>query len=259
MYIDRNELIDKNPSMLESKREKQAGRTKQKSWGLFIIVIVVVCLAGIAVFARSLKDGSNTMSQAYETAKSQTMNDLKERFYSLGFARGEENYHVSNVATISIESIKETSQLEVLQVSDIEFVISDETTNDEGITAVLEVPGTGIYTVNLEQAEYVVDKERCYVLVRVPEPELTECKIDYGGVNKLLFKNNMFNDSVKVGEDEARRMLSEAYLLIKKEFASNPRYYSSARDSAENLIINMVKELNPNVDSLIVEVEFYSN
>ena len=29
MYIDRNELIDKNPSMLESKREKQAGRNKK--------------------------------------------------------------------------------------------------------------------------------------------------------------------------------------------------------------------------------------
>ncbi len=54
----------------------------------------------------------------------------------------------------------------------------------------------------------------------------------------------------------ARNMLNNGCLLIKKEFESNSRYFSSAKDSAENLIVNMIKELNPGVDDLVVQVEF---
>ena len=261
MYVDRNEMIDKDPSRLENKRRNKdikikAARNMAKANIPLLLLLCCAVFFGVYTIVKALGIGTNSVSMAYETARDQALSEMSEKFHQMGYDKGETEYHVSNKATLSVETIKETAKLEVLQVSDIEFIAVDEDENNANITAVLEVPGTGIYTVDLEAAEFVVDKNRSYVLVRVQQPELSECKINYGGVNKLYFENDLFNDSISVGEDLAREMLKDAYLRIHNEFASNARYYSNAQTSAENLIRNMVKELNPTVEGLIVDVEF---
>ena len=60
----------------------------------------------------------------------------------------------------------------------------------------------------------------------------------------------------KVGEDIAQSLINEAYVLMKKEFDSNARYYDNAEKSAKRLIENIVKGLNNNVENLQVDVEF---
>ena len=153
--------------------------------------------------------------------------------------------------------MKETANLEVLNVSDTEYIVSEDKDNGKGITSWLEVPGQGTYIVNLQAAEFIVDNEREYVLVRAPYPEITNISIDYGNVKKLLFKNNIFDDSYSVGEDLARAQLNSADLLIKKEFASNQHFYLSAQDAAVSSIQCLVKQLNPKLPDLTVDVEFY--
>ena len=95
------------------------------------------------------------------------------------------------------------------------------------------------------------------MLVRVPDPELTNISIDYANVRKLLFENDIFNDSHKAGEDLASQQLRSADSLIKKEFTSNQHFYLSAQKATINTIQCLVKQLNPEVADLTVDVEFY--
>lgn len=81
-------------------------------------------------------------------------------------------------------------------------------------------------------------------------------QVRYSEVEMMCFKNNAFDDSVKVGEDIAQSLINEAYVLMQKEFDSNARYYDSAEKSAKRLIENIVKGLNNNVENLQVDVEF---
>lgn len=227
-----------------------------KIWiGMGVIFLASVIL--IVVFLISaLKKGVNAFQDTYKQVESQVKEEKKEEFYQKGYQAAEKENHVSNRAGISVENIKETANLEVLEVRDVEFVFQGADENDKNITVWLEVPGTGVFTVDLQASEFIVDNKRNYVLVRVPKIELSECKVDYANVNKLRFKNDIFNDSIAVGEDIAQEMLKDGYLLIQKEFLSNQWYYNSAESAAENLITNMIKEVNFDISDLQVEVEF---
>ena len=139
----------------------------------------------------------------------------------------------------------------------MEYIVEHALDNQNGITSWLEVPGRGTYVVDLQASEFIVDDERSYVKARAPYPELANISIDCVNVHKLFFKNDMLNDSLKIGEEMARRQLSSADLLIKKEFASNQRFYLSAQEVAVSSIECLVKQLNPQVENLLVDVEFY--
>ena len=76
-------------------------------------------------------------------------------------------------------------------------------------------------------------------------------------VKKILFKDDVFNGSYKQGEDLAKKQLGEADVLIKKEFASNQHFYLNAQKTAVSTIQCLVRQLNPGVEDLTVEVGFY--
>ena len=214
------------------------------------ILSLIISFAAFRIGVSALKKSYKT---TFEKEKEAAYNAQYEKY----FKQAEKAYHVSNRVNISIEGLKETANLEVLEVSDTEYIISDKEDNGNGITSWLEVPGQGTYIVNLQAAEFIVDNEREYVLVRAPYPEITNISIDYGNVKKLLFKNNIFNDSYSVGEDLARSQLNSADLLIKKEFASNQHFYLSAQEAAVSSIQCLVKQLNPKLPDMTVDVEFY--
>ena len=163
-----------------------------------------------------------------------------------------------NRVSIYIGNLQEEQKLEVLKVNDVEFIIENKEDNKENIISWLEVPGEGTFVVDLKAGEYIVDEERASVLVRVPYPELTNVKIDYANVQKILFQNDIFNDSIKIGEELAKNQLDKADALIRKEFASNENFYLNAQQAARHTIEGMVKQLNPDVSGLTVDVEFYN-
>ena len=76
-------------------------------------------------------------------------------------------------------------------------------------------------------------------------------------LKKLLFKNDVLNESYKVGEDLAQQQLQTADLLIKKEFASNQHYYLNAQEAASTTIKSLILQLNPGVENLTIDVEFF--
>ena len=233
--------------------------TKRKKTGVLICVVLILIMATTAIilFQDVIAKGADALfdsySAAYESEKEAAYQALYQKYYD----SAEAEYHVRNRATIHIGNITETAKLEVLKVSDVEFIVDDSNLFEGGITSWLEVPGEGTYVVDLKAAEFIVDNERAYVLVRVPYPELENVKIDYSNVNKILFKDDVFDGSYKQGEELAKKQLGEADLLIKKEFASNERFYLNAQEAAISTIRCLVLQLNPEVENLVVDVEFY--
>lgn len=245
---------------MATKTSSEKKKMKNLQWGIIaglICVCIIMAFVSVFLYNRAIRVGAEAVrdsySSAYKTEKDSTYKAIYDKFKSIA----EEKYHVSNRVTISIQEVKETAKLEVLKVSDVEFIIEGKQDNDNNITTWLEVPGDAAFIVDLAAGEYIVDDERQYVLIRLPYPELTNVSIDYANVKKLLFQNDMFNDSYSAGEDTAKKLLDKADLLIKKEFISNETFYLNAQDSARSTIINLVKQLNPKVTDIDVEVEFY--
>lgn len=65
----------------------------------------------------------------------------------------------------------------LLQADHVEYVIESKKDNDDGIEVWMEFYGDGIFTVDMKASEFIIDYDRQYVLVRVPRPELTNCRI----------------------------------------------------------------------------------
>ena len=222
----------------------------------FLLLTVIFLLVGGVFSSKAVAIGAEAAAAAYEEAELAAKQQQYNHFYSYTYERAFEDHKVSNNVNISIGEVRELAKLEVLKVGTVQYVPENSTDNDENITAWLEVPGFGVYTVDLMAGEYIVDNERNTVTVRVPEPVLENVTIDYSSVERLFFSNDIFNDSYRVGEELARKQLKQGYELIYKELRSDTTYYYSAVSSAEKLIKRLVLDLNKDVDGLVVEVEF---
>ena len=231
--------------------------TRRNYTPYLLALIIVLVTACYLIFSNSLKIGAESVRNHYITSFESENLATYNKVYSSFFDSGDRKYHVKNKVTIHIGNLEETKKLEVLRVSDVEYIIVNKDSNEDKIESWLEVPGTGVFTVDLHAGEFIIDSDRSYVLVRIPYPELENVGIDYRNVEKLLFEDDALNGSYSVGEDLARQQLGEAVLLIQKEFTSNQNYFLNAQNSAVNTIENLVKQLNPDVPDLIIEVEFF--
>lgn len=224
---------------------------------IYIVLIIVMFTITLLSWRGIVSGGIDALTDSYNAAYLSEYDSTYNQWYERFFQEAEAKYHVRNEVAISIGDIREIGLLEVLNVSDIEFIVQDKDRGNGNITSWLEVPGEGTYVVNLQEAEFIIDNERMHVIVRVPEPELTNVRILYGKVEKILFKDDMFNGSYREGEELAMKQLNEADLLIKKEFAMNQNYYISAQNAARSTIECLVYKMNPGIDNLTVDVEFY--
>lgn len=225
------------------------------------IVVSVVCVLMLFVSAgvlfSAIKHGGTVMAETYKDVCEEEREAVYQEQYEIYRAAGEERHHVSNRVSIYVGNLQEEQRLEVLKVSDVEFIIENREDNSYNIVSWLEVPGEGTFVVDLKAGEYIIDEERANVLVRVPYPELDNVCIDYANVRKILFKNDIFNESYKIGEELAGQQLARADMLLKKEFTSNQNYYINAQETAKHTIEALIRQLNPEVPNLTVDVEFY--
>ena len=249
----KKERAEKKPFFRRETEEKKSG----KATVIAAALIAVMVLAGIFLLKSVIDSGASALMDSYRESYESEKNTVFQSWYDRFFNKAEKEYHVSNRVAISIGEVRETAKLEVLKVSDTEYIIEQKDDNGSGITAWLEVPGEGTFVVDLQNAEFIIDDERAHVLVKAPKPELTNIAIDYANVEKLFFRNDGFNDSIRIGEDLARKQLSEADLLIKKEFMSNQHFYQSAQNAGRSAIEYLVRQFNPDLPDLTVEVEYF--
>lgn len=228
------------------------------NWIFYIGAILLLLLAlGVCVFG--FQNGSKAVKKAFDAEKAAAEESVYHSYYEKGFDAGENNYHVSNRAVISLGDIRETAVLEVLSVSDIAYLTQNPSGENKNILSWLEVPGTGVYTVNLAVGEFLVDDERSAVYVRLPKPELlpANISIDHANVKTLLFKANKFQTSIADGERLAAQQLNEARTRIAEDIGGNLQYYEYAERSARTLLENLIRAVNSGIEDLTVEIEFY--
>lgn len=234
-----------------NKKEKTTVSKKRKKIRIaliFWIVIGIVAAAGLVSYG--LNVGVVAAKSAFSDSLEQQREETYQTFYERSFDIAEEKYHVANRVTISVEDVREEAELEVLQVSDIEYVYN------EGNTKIwTAVKGHGVYTVDLSLGEFVVDNARQYVLARVPAPRLGSAGLDYEYEN-YLFEDGIFNGSTKEGIDLARNDLRTAQNQLQVKLSSTQIYYENAQRSAEEMIRNLVKNCNPDAARLVIDVEF---
>jgi len=218
------------------------------------VLILTIPVIGGLVLTNTIRSGGEFAKEAYENAKNKAKDEAYSKFYNTAFASAERKYHVSNSYTIDVESLREEADLEVLCVSDVEYVIESKEDNKGNIEVWMEFFGDGVYIVDMKASEFIYDSDRQYVLVRIPGPELTNCRITKA--NKLFWKNGVFDKSYSVGTELAMEMRNEGYAKLNNYMKSNAQFYKSAKESATVVITDLVKGLNPNLSNLVVEVEF---
>lgn len=235
--------------------------------GALCLCAVLLCL-NVFFVLDTLKTGTNAAIDSFVTAKDESAEAVYQAFYDASYTAAERVHHVSNNISITIGDLQEEQRLEVLKVSEVTYETTPEKNReavlknifgafDKEATSWLEVPGSGVFTVNLQASEFIIDEERQYVLIRVPSPELTQFSIDYANVEVLLFeKGGAFKNSGKYGKDLAIEQLQSAELTIRQKLINNQNIYGRAKDSATNMLVTLVKQLNPKLPNLKVEVEF---
>ena len=225
--------------------------------------IIIVLTAGIIVtvvtsnvfLKKAVRRGIDAAEQTYVEAKDEAYKNTYQQYQNVGYSIAEANHHVSNSVLITVADIKKTAKLEVLRVQDVEYIIEKAEDNNYGIDAWLQVGGNGVFTVDLEAAQFLTNQERKSVIIKLPKPRLTNCKVD-GKSEPLLFKNQGLNETFKEGAELAKEQRKEAEARIKDEFMTNPIYMKSAKNSAESILKSWVKELNPDIPELTVEIIF---
>lgn len=260
-----NELPDK------SKRKKPEGLSrKQLTLGAIVASALLLCIC-VYMILDTFTFGAGAAIDSFSTAKDEAAEEVYQFFYDKSYDAAEKAHHVSNNVSISIGDLREEHKLEVLKVSDVAYETPDPKDQswledlianitgifDAEVISWLEVPGNGVFTVNLQAGEFIIDEERQYVLIRVPSPELTEFSIDYENVELLLFEEGgAFKNSAKYGVDKAVEQLQSAELTMMQNVNNNQEFYKRARESTEKMLVNLVKQLNPQLPDLSVKIEF---
>ena len=117
--------------------------------------------------------------------------------------------------------------------------------------------GIGIFTVSLQNADFILDEQRKSVLVRVPSPVMERVLIQQDEDDVLYTSDaGLFNNASDTGQQLVLSLTQKAQQDMTAKARSNPEYYAQAKASAEKTITQLIKNLNPDLPDLIVEVEF---
>ncbi len=225
-----------------------------KSLVVLFVVAAVLVLGCIGMFLSTVSTGAAAMAESYQKNYEAEKAKTYQEWYQAAFDQAEEKYHVSNRAVISIGNLSEAERLEVLKANTVEFVTEDRSSASGNVTAWLEVTGEGTFVVELKAAEFLVDNERSYVLVRLPYPELTNVTIT--DTTKRFFQDDMWNGNYSQGVKLAEKQREEALLQMQKAMLSNQYIYESAQSIAKSIIKNLVFQFNPDIPELSFEFEF---
>lgn len=227
----------------------------------------LICFLGLILlaFCTFILGIQGTYHSAKDTAKKET----EESFYNAVFELSESAHHLSNDITIQIQGITEIRNLEVLNVFLTDYQIWPEQEASGGILDAVTDPligdaeawirfnGIGTFTIDLQNTDFILDEQRKAVLVRVPSPVMGQILIQQDEDDVLYTSSaGLFNYSSDTGNQLVLSLTQKAQQDMTAKARSNPEYYAQAKGSAEKTIIQLIKNLNPDLPDLTVEVEF---
>lgn len=237
-------------------REKVKDSKKRSVRIMVLLVIFNVVLIGLCggLLVQAGKAAVAEAEEAYASRFEEVAENTAQEYYEWAFRKAEEEYHVSNRATLSIGDIQERSRLEVLKVSDVEFIVynEDEDTSKRWVA----IPGDGVFTVDMTESEFLIDEVRQTIVARLPRPRLTSDRVESENIVIYNFETGILNGNYADGISYAEKDLREGQEMIRSAFLSNQDYLESAEQSAERIITEFIHNLNPKATDLKVVVEF---
>ena len=248
------------------------GEMSRKAQAICCAVIGVLIIISVIFAVSAIPAAADAAADAFVSSKDNMAADVYQFYYDTSYESSEKAHHVSNDVSVTIGNLRNVQLLEVLRVRDVtyETVGGDVTwirdlfnktvgrVIGKDTICWLEVPAAGIFTVNLEVGEFIIDDARQYVLIRVPEPELTEFSLSYDKVKVLYYEEgSLFQQAGTDGYDLADEMLKSAEQDLRQGMEGNQDNYRKAEGSARKLLTYLVEQLNPQMENLTVEVEFF--
>lgn len=223
--------------------------------GILAAGIVLMIVVAIYLSANLFTVSREAAQNAYRSEVDRVAEETAKGYYDWAFRKAEEENHVSNKVSITVGKLEEQSKLEVLQVGDTVV----RSFGEEDATVWAAVPCIGVYTVDLTMSEFLVDEERHYVDVRVPEPRLTNFEVAAPEIKIYRVEDGKWlgNGNYREGQQLASEMLKDASAEGRTKIQENQRYFDAAKESAEFLLTGLIQNLNPEVADLWVGVEFY--
>lgn len=221
-------------------------------WGIGLILLLGIC---ILLIMRAREIAMTAAEEIYAARVDAMSENTAQSYYDRAFDKAEKEYHVSNRVGISLGTIQEQAKLEVLEVSDVEYIVHNE--DEEKVKRWLEIPGRGLFTVDMRESEFLIDEIHQTVIARLPVPRLTFDEVDYENIEVFdldagIIRNGSYEEGVNKGEEDIKK----GHEMITNGFLSNQEYLQSAESAAECIITELVQNLNPRVKNLQVIVEF---
>ena len=249
----------------DTKKEskKNLKREKINLSPLLILVCLVVVLVGLAYFIPVVATNiiASRASDIYKTKKDEYSTKIEDQINRIIDNYIEEKYHFGNQVKIEIGNINELSNLEILNISYTSYVKEDGKDNTLNMTVWEAITGKGAFVMDLSLAEIKTDISRKAVVVKAPKPVLVSYGINEEDIEILFIKNDLdFNLLDNHGQVEAeiyKKLEDTAKEEIQFNFLTTAEYYDNATISASSTIEKLIKSLNPDIENLSVEVEFY--
>ena len=122
-----------------------------------ILTLMILAVVGLLLFfllkgsdyaGSALQNGITAAKVSYQESKEQAKQDAQEAYAR----KAKDQYKVQVSSNISILSVQETANLNVLECQTSDYFYHED--KERAITACLKVTGTGKFTVNLRNAEY---------------------------------------------------------------------------------------------------------
>lgn len=221
------------------------------------VYVPIVAIVAIATLGLTMIFGSKMIYSSFietcNTKADETRDLVKKAVYDYAEAQN----HVKNRISVEITDAYNTAKLEVLEVEDVEYIIDEIDEFNKKITSWLKVTGKGVFTIDLDSAQFNYDENRETLNIILPRPELTYCTIIQG--EKVLFQNDsIFEDTtiIKDGEDLAAKQITDGYIAIKDYFTSNERFLKTAKNQGEIIVTNVIQKLYSSIPNLNVLIEY---
>lgn len=252
--LDNLDTIDKFTEKRMDKLEKKYG--KKGTLLLFSILVLLLVLTG--VFWNGLvSSGAKSAKAHFEYSKEVSKQNAYDKTYSAAYDKAIKKYQATNDVYITVGNIKEVSNLQVLSVLERVLVTQTDEEKAGGIFGIGSIEywiiyeGYGIYTINMQVSEFIIDNSRHYVLARIPRPELT--------INMDANSESVKLQTAKINDQLASNLYRSATVRAYNQLAEkidNGEYYRNAENEAKEQVKKLIERLNSDVSDLAVEVKF---
>lgn len=261
---DETEALESNKNTIVDGKENKSGNVVL-FMPVFILLGIIIIVFGIGLYFvnDTINNGATNALSEFEAAKQNAIDSTSQSYYDFFYNRGKSQYHVTGDVVLKVDGVQEISKLEVLYVSDVDYYISDEehVRNNIGATIWLKYYGYGVYTVDMQLADYVLDGEHNYILVRVPNPEFSDFRLSEEIKILSIDGNKSFIPWEKNKSSEVSSLLlnarEEVHMNLEEKMSYNQSDFNAAKKQAEDSIKKIIKDINSDNPELIVEVDFY--